>query len=83
MIGGGERGENMRTYTDNLEELLDSLIEKVNRTHRPVRLSCPSGNAVLVGEEEWRGMQETLRLHSVPGLAESVKDAARASGSVE
>lgn len=73
----------MRTYTDNLEELLDSLIEEVNRTHRPVRLSCPSGNAVLVGEEEWRGMQEALRLHSEPGLAESVKDAARAPGSVE
>ena len=73
----------MRTYTDNLEELLDSLIENVNRTHRPVRLSCPSGNAVLVGEEEWRGIREILFPHSEPGLAESVKDAARAPDSVE
>lgn len=33
------------------------------------------GNAVLVGEEDWRAIQETLFLASVPGLTESIRQA--------
>lgn len=71
----------MAMDTDNLMELLNRLIEEVNRTHRPVRITMPSGDAVLIGDEDWRGIQETLFLHSEPGLAESIKDAACAPDS--
>ncbi len=37
------------------------------------------GLAVLVGEEDWQAIQETLFLESVPGLTESIRDA-RAEG---
>ena len=52
-----------------------NLISDVNRDHVPVRISGPRGSAVLIGEEDWNSIQETLRLYSIPGLAESIHEA--------
>lgn len=55
-----------------------NLISDVNRDHVPVRISGPRGSAVLIGEEDWNSIQETLRLYSIPGLAESLHEASAA-----
>lgn len=55
------------------------LIDQVNEDSQPVTITGRRGNAVLVGEEDWQAIQETLFLASVPGLAESIR-AARAEG---
>ena len=55
-----------------------NLISDVNRDHVPVRISGPRGSAVLIGEEDWNSIQETLYLHSIPDLAESIREAAQA-----
>lgn len=54
---------------------LFNLIGNANRDHVPVHISGPRGNAVLIGEEDWNSIQETLYLHSVPGLVESIREA--------
>ncbi|MHA6527245.1 type II toxin-antitoxin system Phd/YefM family antitoxin [Corynebacterium pyruviciproducens] len=50
--------------------------------HRPgergfgtVTITEPRGNAVLVGEDAWRAIQETLYLQSIPGMSESLRKA--------
>ena len=55
-----------------------NLISDVNRDHVPVRISGPRGSAVLIGEEDWNSIQETLRLHSILGLVESIHEASAA-----
>lgn len=55
-----------------------NLISDVNRDHVPVRISGPRGSAVLIGEEDWNSIQETLRLYSSPGLVESIHEASAA-----
>lgn len=55
------------------------LIDQVNEESEPLTISGQRGNAVLVGEDDWRAIQETLFLASVPGLAESIR-VARAEG---
>jgi len=40
-----------------------------------VLIAGPRSNAVLVGEEDWNTIQETLYLLSVPGMGESVVEA--------
>jgi antitoxin YefM len=35
-------------------------------------LTGPRSNAVLIGEEDWNSIQETLHLQSVPGMRESI-----------
>jgi antitoxin YefM len=54
---------------------LDRLIEEAAKAHRPVRLDNGRNSAVLVSEEDWRAIQETLFLQAVPGLVSSVKEA--------
>lgn len=39
---------------------LDRLIDQVNADSEPVTIIGPRGNAVLVGENTWRAIQETL-----------------------
>lgn len=48
------------------------LLEEVARTHEPVEIKGRKGSAVLVAEEDWRSIQETLHLLSVPGMRESI-----------
>lgn len=55
------------------------LIDQVNEDSGPLTITGQRGNAVLIGEEDWRAIQETLHLASVPGFTESVRRA-RAEG---
>lgn len=55
------------------------LIDQVNEESVPLTITGQRGNAVLVGEEDWRAIQETLFLTSIPGMAESIHRA-RAEG---
>src|SRR5271167_1848702 len=50
-----------------------SLAETAN-DHEPVLITGPRSNAVLVGEEDWNSIQETLYLLSVPGMRESIAE---------
>jgi prevent-host-death family protein len=54
---------------------LDRLIDQVNESSEPVTITGRRASAVLVGESAWRGIDETLRLESVSGLTESVRQA--------
>jgi antitoxin YefM len=39
----------------------------------PVRIAGKRGNAVLVSEEDWQAIQETLFLLSIPGMRQSIR----------
>ena len=51
------------------------LNDQTAETHRPVVISGKRANAVLVSEEDWSAIQETLYLLATPGMRESIKDA--------
>lgn len=53
----------------NLYRLLDEAAE----SHQPITITGKRHNAVLIAEEDWRAIQETLYVLSIPGLRESVK----------
>jgi len=55
------------------------LIDQVNEESQPLTITGQRGNAVLIGEADWQAIQETLFLESVPGFAESIRQA-RAEG---
>jgi len=60
---------NATTARQNLYQL----IAEVNRSSIPVVITNNRGkNAVLLSEEDWNALQETVYLNSVPGLAESI-----------
>ena len=48
------------------------LIDQTNESHEPVIISGKRNNAVLVSEEDWKSIQETLFLSSIAGMKESI-----------
>lgn len=52
---------------------LHSLIDEVSTTHKVVRITVKKASAVLLSEPDWRAIQETLYLLSVPQMRESIK----------
>ncbi len=53
---------------------LYGLIDEVYDSHEPVLITGKRHNAVLVSEEDWGAVQETLYLLSVPGMRKSIKE---------
>lgn len=49
-----------------------SLIDDAAEHHEPILITSKRSNAVLVSEDDWHSIQETLYLLSVPGFRESV-----------
>ncbi|MCD8013038.1 MAG: type II toxin-antitoxin system Phd/YefM family antitoxin [Lachnospiraceae bacterium] len=55
---------------------LYQIIADVNTNSTPVTITNSRGrNAVLLSEDDWNAIQETLYLNSVPGFTESVQKA--------
>ncbi len=50
------------------------LLDEAAETHEPIQITGKRSNAVLVSEDDWRSIQETLYLTSIPGMAESIKE---------
>jgi prevent-host-death family protein len=50
------------------------LIDEAAETHVPIRIAGKRNSAILVSEEDWASVQETMYLLSVPGMRESIKD---------
>ena len=52
---------------------LYGLIRAVTKSHEPVQITGKDANAVLISQEDWSAIQETLYLLSVPGMRESIR----------
>jgi antitoxin YefM len=64
----------IRMNASEAREKLYRLVDESAADHKPVLITGPRANAVLVAEEDWNAIQETLYLLSVPGMRESVID---------
>jgi len=51
------------------------LIDETAEAHEPVLITAKRNNAVLISEEDWRSIEETLYLASIPGMVESIREA--------
>ena len=77
--------QSRKSYAQSMETLsareagenLDRLLEEAANAHEPVLITGVRSNAVLVGEEDWNAIQETLFLLSVPGMRESIREGLR------
>jgi len=53
---------------------LYSLVNDVAESHTPIQIVGKRHSAVLISEDDWRAIQETLYLTSIPGMRESIQD---------
>ena len=50
------------------------LIDQTAESHEPIRIAGKRTSAVLVSEEDWQAIQETMNLLSIPGMRKSIRD---------
>jgi len=53
---------------------LYSLVDDVALSHDPIQIVGRRNSAVLISEDDWRAIQETLYLTSIPGMRESIHE---------
>jgi len=56
----------------NAKERLDAILEEIQDTYEPLIITGEKHSAVLISEDVWRSIEETLYLSSIPGMKESI-----------
>ncbi len=64
-------------FNINFVLLYRILVEAVIRFYEPVLIVGKKANAVLISEDDWSAIQETLYLNSISGMAKSIFEGAK------
>jgi antitoxin YefM len=52
---------------------LYALVDDVAESHEPIQIAGKRNSAVLISEEDWRAIQETIYLSHIPGMRASIR----------
>lgn len=64
----------MQTVTaTKARSMIYKLVDDASDSHEPIQITGKRSNAVLVSEDDWRAIQESLYLVSMPGMRESIR----------
>lgn len=64
----------MQTVTaTTARSMIYKLLDDASDSHEPIQITGKRSNAVLVAEDDWRAIQESLYLVSIPGMRESIR----------
>ncbi|MDR0636155.1 MAG: type II toxin-antitoxin system Phd/YefM family antitoxin [Treponema sp.] len=55
-----------------VKENLDIVLDEIQSTFEPVFIAGKNSSAVLISEDVWRSIEETLYLYSIPSMKESI-----------
>ena len=58
----------------NARKNLYELIDEVANTHEPAIIKGKRNNAVIISQEDWENIQETMYLLSIPKIKESIME---------
>ena len=65
------------TNITNFRKNAFNYVEQTIRYNEPLNISTKDGNAVLLSEEDYSGIMETLYLVSMPGMREKIMEGMR------
>ncbi len=57
------------------------IMDETAQTHQPIMITGKRNNVVMLSEEDWNAIEETLYLNAIPGMASSIKEAMEAPDS--
>lgn len=62
----------LNTNITNFRKNIFGLLEQTVKFNEPVNISTKEGNAVVISEEDYNGLIETLNLSSIPGMKDRI-----------
>jgi prevent-host-death family protein len=60
---------------------LYNVIEQTTKSHEPILITGEKSNAVILSQEDWKAIEETLYLNSIPNMANSIQESMNADDS--
>ena len=60
------------TTITNFRKNVFSMVENTVRYNEPLQITTKDGNAIMISEEDYLGLIETLQLTSIPGMKEKL-----------
>ena len=51
-----------------------SLMDEALQTHEPIVITGRRGNVVMLSQEDWNAIEETLYLNTISGMTPSIKE---------
>jgi PHD/YefM family antitoxin component YafN of YafNO toxin-antitoxin module len=67
----------LNTNITNFRKNIFGMLEQTIKYNEPVNISTKDGNAVIISEEDYNGLMETLYLSSVPAMKEKIIEGLR------
>lgn len=64
----------LNTNITNFRKNIFEILEQTIKFNEPVNISTKDGNAVVLSEEDYNGLMETLYLSSAPGMKKTITD---------
>jgi PHD/YefM family antitoxin component YafN of YafNO toxin-antitoxin module len=65
----------MKTLTaSRARETLYTLIDEAAESNEPIQITGKRSNAVVISEDNWHSIEETLYLLSIPGMGKSIRE---------
>ena len=58
-----------------------NLMDRTAQTHEPIIITGKRNNVVMISQEDWEAIEETIYLNSIPNLSKSIQDAMKADDS--
>lgn len=62
------------TSITNLRKNIFAMVENTVQFNEPLLITSKAGNAVMISEDDYRGMLETINITSIPGMKEKLID---------
>jgi PHD/YefM family antitoxin component YafN of YafNO toxin-antitoxin module len=62
----------LTTNITNFRKNIFCILEKTIKYNEPVNISTKDGNAIIISEDDYNGLMETLTLSSIPGMKEKI-----------
>ncbi|MEA3492720.1 MAG: type II toxin-antitoxin system Phd/YefM family antitoxin [Campylobacterota bacterium] len=58
-----------------------NVMDETAQTHEPILITGKRNNVVMVSQEDWNAIEETLYLNSIPNMVSSIQDSMNAPDS--
>ena len=58
-----------------------NVMDETSQTHEPILITGKRNNVVMLSEEDWNAIEETLYLNAMPNMASSIQEAIHAPDS--
>lgn len=73
LVVAEQHNQTMKTITDRQAGAdLSRLMKETAESHEPIQITGESESAVLISEQDWRSIEESLFLLSIPNMRESI-----------